>query len=140
RVKCTPSWWATPRILPGSSTRRKNGVRRTVTHDADQAQAQERAEERARQHAHKQGQEAARWVSEEDAQVYRLHAADSSSESQDQVDVDVAKKMLKAKHSLAEVRAVLHASPDLAKRHFDVKTYVKEAVKNAQQALKAAVP
>ena len=111
-------------------------LRRQADYDGAQVQAQEREQQRA----HEKKQEVAKLLRQEEAQVYRRHAAVSSSESPDQVDVDVAKNMLKARHLPAEVRAVLHASPGLAERHVDVKTYVKEAVKKAQKALNAAVP
>ena len=111
-------------------------LRRQADHDGAQVQAQEREQQRA----HEKKQEVAKLLREEAAQVYRRHAAVSSSESPDQVDLDVAKNMLKARHLPAEVRAVLRASPGLAERHLDVKTYVKEAVKKAQKALNAAAP
>ena len=116
--------------------KRLAALRRQADHDAAQVQARERAQQWARE----KKQEVARLLREEGARVYRLHAAESGSESPDQVDLDVAKSMLKAGHLPAEVRAALHASPGLAARHLDVKTYVEDVVKKAQKALKAAAP
>jgi hypothetical protein len=111
-------------------------LRRQADHDGAQVQAQEREQQRA----HEKKQEVAKLLRQEEAQVYWRHAAEASSESPDQVDLEVAKNMLKAGHLPAEVRAVLRASPGLAERHLDVQTYVKEAVKKAQKALNAAAP
>ena len=111
-----------------------------LRHQADHDAAQVQARERAQQWAREKKQEVARLLREEGARVYRLHAAESGSESPDQVDLDVGKSMLKARHLPAEVRATLHASPGLAVRHLDVKTYVEDVVKKAQKALKAAAP
>ncbi|MBG6077789.1 DNA-primase RepB domain-containing protein [Polaromonas sp. CG_9.11] len=92
------------------------------------------------QSALKTGQSAAKFMSDLDAQVYRRHAAHSSGANPDQVDLEVAKKMLKERHSPGQATAALRGSPDLAKRHPDVSAYVKETVKKAQKALDALAP
>nr|WP_181374838.1 hypothetical protein [Polaromonas sp. H6N] len=55
-----------------------------------------------------------------------LTPTQSGSESPDQVDLDVAKSMLKARHLPADVRAALHASPRLAVRYLDVEIYLED--------------
>ncbi|WP_156955528.1 hypothetical protein [Polaromonas glacialis] len=42
--------------------------------------------------------------------------------------------------SPSQVKAALRTSPGLAERHPDAEQYVKEAVKNADQALDASAP
>ena len=88
----------------------------------------------------KKGQSAAKFMLEMDAKVYRRHAAQSSGANQDQIDLEVAKKMLKERQSPGQVKAALRTSPNLAGRHADVELYVKEAVKNVRKALDASAP
>jgi hypothetical protein len=93
-----------------------------------------------RQSALKTGQSATKFMSEMDAKVYRRHAAQSHGATPDQVDLEVAKKMLKEGQSPGQVAAALRTSSGLAERHPDAKRYVKEAVKNARKALDASAP
>lgn len=89
------------------------------------------------QSALKTGQSAAKFLSGMDAQLYRRHAAQSSGADPEQMDLAVAKSMLKEGHRPVQVTAALRTSPGLAERYPDVELYVKEAVKNARKALAA---
>lgn len=89
------------------------------------------------QGALKKGQSAAKFLSGMDAQLYSRHAAQSSGADPDQMDLAVAKSMLKEGHPAVQVTAVLRTSPGLAERYPDGELYVKEAVKNARNALAA---
>lgn len=94
----------------------------------------------AQQNALKTGQSAAKFMSDMDAKVYHRHAAQFIGATPDQVDLEVAKKMLKEGQLPGQVKAALHASPGLAGRHPDADRYVKEAVKNARKMLDASAP
>lgn len=94
----------------------------------------------AQQSALKTGQSAAKFISDVEGQVYRRHAAQFIGSSPDQVDLEVAKKMLKERQSPGQVKAALRTSPGLTGRHPDADRYVKEAVKNARKALDASAP
>ena len=94
----------------------------------------------AQQSALKTGQSAAKFMHDMEAQVYRHHAAQFMGATPDQVDLAVAKKMLKERQSPGQVKAALRASPGLAGRHPDAEQYVKEAVKNVRKALDASAP
>ena len=120
--------------------------RRTLAHlqslrfKADEKKSNEAREEAARQAVQTSARRAARVAREPDARAYRLYAAPFAGASPDQVDLEVAKNMLKARLSQGEVAAALRTSPGLARRHPDVDQYVKEAVKNARKALDASAP
>ena len=88
----------------------------------------------------KKGQLAAKFMSAMDAQLYRRHAARSSGVDPDQMDLAVAKNMLKEGYRPVQVTAALRTSPGLAERYPNVDLYVKEKVKNAQKALNVAPP
>ena len=94
----------------------------------------------AQQSALMAAQSAAKFMRDMVAQVYHRHAAQFIGAIPDQVDMEVAKKMLKERQSLGQVKAALRTSPGLAGRHLDAEQYVKEAVKNARQALDASAP
>ena len=120
--------------------------RRTLAHlqslrfKADEKKANEAREEAARQAVQTSAQRAARVAREPDARAYRLYAAPFAGASPDEVDLEVAKNMLKARLSQGEVSAALRTSPGLARRHPDADQYVKEAVKNARKVLDASAP
>lgn len=102
----------------------------------------EQAEKAAlrRQGELKRGQAAAKFITETEAKVYRRHAAQSRGQTPDQVDLAVAKEMLRKRQTPGQVKAALRTSPALAKRHPDVERYVKEVAKNARKALDAPAP
>lgn len=83
---------------------------------------------------------AARVAREPDARAYRLYAVPFAGASPDQVDLEVAKNMLKAHLSHGEVAAALRTSPGLAGRHPDAERHVKEIVNKARKALNLLAP
>lgn len=94
----------------------------------------------AQQSTLKTGQSASKFMSDMNAKMYRRHAAQFIGASPDQVDLELAKKMLKDRQSPGQVKAALRTSPGLASRHPDAERYVKEVVRNARQALGASAP
>ena len=94
----------------------------------------------ARQSALKTAQSAAKFISDMEAQVYRRHAAQFIGLTPDQVDLEVAKKMLKERQSPGQVKAALRSSPGLANRHPDAKQHVEDVVNKARKALDASAP
>ena len=77
----------------------------------------------------KTAQSAAKFMSDLDVQVYRRHGAPFIAASPDEVDLEVAQKMLKVQQSPSQTMAALRGLSDLAKRHSNVERYVKETVK-----------
>ena len=95
----------------------------------------------ARQSALKTAQSAAKFISDVEAQVYRRHAAQFVGVTPDQVDLEVAKKMLKEGRKPGQVKAVLRTSPSLAGRHpGDAELHVQAVVSNASRTLNPLAP
>lgn len=120
--------------------------RRTLAHlqslrfKADEKKINEAKEEAEWQSVQTSARRAARVASEPDARAYRLYAVPFAGASPDQVDLEVAKNMLKAHLSHGEVAAALRTSPGLAGRHPDAERHVKEIVNKARKALNLLAP
>ena len=120
--------------------------RRTLAHlqslrfKADERKTNQAKEEAERQAVQASARRAARVAREPDARAYRLYAAPFAGASPDQVDLEVAKNMLKAHLSHGEVVAALCTSPGVADRHPDAERHVKEIVNKARKALNLPAP
>ncbi|GAB3479121.1 hypothetical protein [Polaromonas eurypsychrophila] len=125
---------------PGALCRRTLAHLQSARFKADEKKANEAKEEAAQQAVQTSARRAARVASEPDARAYRLYAAPFAGASPDQVDLEVAKNMLKAHLSHGEVAAPLRTSPGLAGRHPDAERHVKEIVKKALKTLNLLAP
>jgi len=121
--------------------------RRTLAHlqsarfKADEKKAREARQEAQQQVVKERARQAAKAASEPDVRTFQRYAASFNGANPDEVDLEVAKSMLKEGRKPGQVAAALRTSPGLAGRYLeDAELHVQEIVSKARKTLNLLAP